>query len=382
MSAFATLSDTTSPVKVILVGAGGMGKHWIRVITESVDAELVGIVDLNTDAAAAALDAAGLTGIPVGTSAAALAAETGAQAVINVTVPVAHHPVNVEALFAGLPVLCEKPAAPTVAQAMSLAASAEASGQLLMISQSRRYFNTLTSFKKQVASLGDIGVVTTEFYKAAHFPGFREEMAHVLLVDMAIHAFDVSRYLLGQDPVAVYCEEFNPSWSWYQGDAATVAVFELSGGTRYVFNGSWVSGGLETSWNGSWRASGVNGTSRWDGDNTPTLELEDGAEAVIAGSVPGDAPEEIAGSLAEFISALRTGVVPSAEIHDNVFSLAMVEAAVTSADSKQRVSIDDVLDAAYRDAVAAERREDVAAVLASWSSPRAALARVPALGNA
>lgn len=32
----------------------------------------------------------------------------GAHALVNVTVPAAHHPVNVEAMFAGLPVLCEK----------------------------------------------------------------------------------------------------------------------------------------------------------------------------------------------------------------------------------------------------------------------------------
>jgi predicted dehydrogenase len=171
---------------------------------------------------------------------------SSADAVVNVTIPAAHHPVNIEALFEGLPVLCEKPVAPTVAEALSLAAAAEVSGQLLMISQSRRYFRALTEFKTQTQDLGNMGVVTCNFFKAPHFGGFREQMEHVLLLDMAIHPFDVVRYLLEQDPVSVYCEEFNPSWSWYAGNAAATAVFEMDGGTRFIYTGSWCSEPMES----------------------------------------------------------------------------------------------------------------------------------------
>jgi predicted dehydrogenase len=373
MSAFATIGGDAA-LRVILVGAGGMGKNWMGVLAASEDTELVGVVDLDLDAARAALEAAGLGGIPVGTSVSALAAQTGAQAVINVTVPVAHHTVNVEALFAGLPVLCEKPAAPTVSQALSLAAAAEASGQLLMISQSRRYYATLAALKARVGTLGDVGLVTTEFFKAPHFGGFREQMDHVILVDMAIHAFDVARYLLDADPVAVYCEEFNPAWSWYSGDAATTAVFEFDGGARYVFTGSWCSDGLETSWNGTWRISAAGGTAAWDGDNAPTFQLVGGDAGTDEPDVGDAIAEEIAGSLAEFVGALRTGETPSGEIHANVMSLVMVEAAVRSSESKQRVSVETVLADAYSAALADERRDDVRHALAAWPSPRPVLA--------
>ena len=372
MVKFAKLADETTPVRMILVGAGGMGKNWMSVLSANPHAELVGVVDLDLSAARSALVEVGLSHVPVATSVSALAAETGAHAVVNVTVPAAHHPVNVEALFAGLPVLCEKPAAPTVSQALSLAASAEVSGQLLMISQSRRYFQTLSAFKTRISEVGDVGLMTTEFYKGPHFGGFREDMDHVLLIDMAIHAFDVARYLLGQDPVAVYCDEFNPSWSWYRVDAAATAVFEMSGGTRYLFNGSWCSGGLETSWNGNWRVSGSLGSARWDGHNSPTVELVT-PEASVALAVEDAEPEQIAGSLAEFIDALRTGKVPSGEIHSNVLSLAMVEAAIKSAESRQRVTLEEVLTSAYDHAVANERNARVRAVLEAWASPADAL---------
>lgn len=350
-----------------------MGRQWLRTLDASPDVELVGLVDLNVDAARAALEDAGLPDVPVAASLTKIAPTTGAQAVVNVTIPAAHRPVSVEALFAGMPVLCEKPVAPTVSEALSLVAAAEASGQLLMISQSRRYYRALDALKRQVAELGDVGIVTTNFFKAPHFGGFREEMAHVLLVDMAIHAFDAARYLLGADPVSVYCEEFSPSWSWYADGAAATAVFEFAGGTRYVYTGSWCSDGQETSWNGDWRVSAAGGTATWDGDGAPVVQFAPGAGAAEADPVPvelgPEVAEEIAGSLAEFVLALRTGAVPSGEVHANVLSLAMVEAAVRSAETGTRVLISDVLADAHAGAIADETVSELRSVLTSWGSP-------------
>jgi predicted dehydrogenase len=366
LSTFATV-NADGPLRLVQVGAGGMGKAWLDTIAANPDVELVGLVDLNTDVAREALAERGLAGVAVGTSVSHVAAATGAQAVVNVTVPAAHHSVNVEAMFAGLPVLCEKPAAPSVAEALSLAASAKASGQLLMISQSRRYFNSLAQLKAVAGELGDIGIITTDFFKAPHFGGFREDMDHVLLVDMAIHAFDAVRYLTGQDPVSVYCEEFNPSWSWFRADAAATAIFEFAGGLRYVYCGSWCADGRETSWNGSWRVNGALGTALWDGEHA--LEVATVADVIVQVPAPMDGAEEIAGSLAEFVAAVRTGVVPSGEIHANVHSLAMVEAAVLSAETGGRVQIGDVVSAAYAQALASERDGDVKAVLDAWGTP-------------
>lgn len=348
-------------LKVALVGAGEMGRHWMRVISESADVELVGLADLNLDAAMRATASAGVPELPIATTIGPLAEAAGAQAVINVTVPAAHHPVTCEALFLGLPVLCEKPAAPDVATALSLVAASEATGQLLMISQSRRYFREFASFTRAVRNLGAIGSVTTEFFRAPHFGGFREEMPYPLLVDMAIHSFDAVRYLLDADPVAVYCDSFNPSWSWYQGDAATTAIFEFEGGARFTYTGSWCSPGLETSWNGRWRVSADGGSALWDGEGPPVV---DPTQSLSSDSIA----EGVAGALAEFVSAVRTGLVPSGEIHENVLSLAMVEAAVRSADTGQRVLIADVLDDAYAAALAAEQHPEALIALKSWGN--------------
>jgi predicted dehydrogenase len=365
---FAIIPDDGTPLRVVVVGAGGMGRAWLRTVEESPLVELAGIVDLDLEAARAAAASLGRPDLPVGAGTARLAADVGAQAVINVTVPAAHHPVTTEALAAGLPVLGEKPVASTVAQGLSLAAAAELHGQLFMVSQSRRYNRQLFEAKRLSSSLGRVGIISAEFFKAPRFGGFRDAMDHPLLLDMAIHQFDMARFLLDADPVSVFCEEYNPSWSWYRGDAGATAVFEMTGGERFVFTGSWCSPGQETSWNASWRISGENGTMLWDGDNEPTTSL------APDGGSSNDPGQEIAGSLRDFVTAVRTGSTPMGRVHQNIMSLAMVEAAVLSAATGSRVSLDALLDDSYQQAILTERDPAALEVLNSWTSVRDALA--------
>jgi predicted dehydrogenase len=361
------------PLRVVLAGAGSMGRAWRDTIEAAPDVELVGIADIDAGTAQAAADALGRP-VEVGTDAVALASATGARAVVDATVPEAHHPVTTAALFAGLDVLGEKPVAETVAQALSLAAASQVTGRLFMVSQSRRWNPQLFALRAMAADLGAIGTLTTEFFKAPRFGGFRDEMAHPLLVDMAIHAFDSARFLLGVEPVSAYCEAYNPPWSWYAGAAAAVATFEMEGGVRYAYTGSWCSPGAETSWNGEWRLSGEKGTVLWDGDNEPVLASE-GRSA----DRPRSPFSGIEGSLLVFTEALRSGVPPMGEVHENILSLAMVEAAVRSADTGGRVLLDDVLAAAHAEALRTEANPDVRDALASWPSVRGVLTAHPAV---
>ncbi|WP_415855206.1 Gfo/Idh/MocA family protein [Sinomonas sp. G460-2] len=370
---FAVVRSDGGPLRVVVVGAGSMGKAWLRAIAANGDVELAGIADLDLAAAESAAGEFGGPGLPVGQDAVELARRSGAHAIINVTIPAAHHPVTTAALLAGFAVLGEKPVASTVAEGLSLAACAELTGQLFMVSQSRRYNRHLFAAKAQSEALGRVGILSVDFFKAPRFGGFREVMASPLLLDMAIHQFDMARFLLDADPLSVACEEYNPAWSWFGGNAAATATFEFDGGARFVFNGSWCSPGFETSWNGSWRISGERGTVLWDGDNEPTVGLaaEEGGAVVRPVADPG---QEIAGSLREFVASVRTGAEPMGRVHANILSLAMVEAAVKSTTAGRRVALDEILNDSYEAALAAETNEDVLRVLKSWPSVREGLA--------
>lgn len=332
--------------KALLIGAGGMGKTWAKnLVAHAEQVELAGWVDIRDGAAAEAADAHALSGIHTGTDLGRALAEVRPDFVVDVTIPEAHRDVTLAALAAGVPVIGEKPMADTLEHAREMVAASERAGKLYMVSQSRRYHPQLHALRRLITErIGPLGILNSDFYLGAHFGGFRDEMASVLLVDMAIHTLDAARYLSGADPVSVYCEEFNPGWSWYRGSASANAQFEMTGGLRYTYRGSWCSEGRHTSWEGDWRAVGPNGTATWDGTNPPVADVvvERGGffskcETHTAEVEP--FPGGIAGSLRDFLHALDTGQTPMGECHDNIKSLAMVFAAVESAREGKRVPV-------------------------------------------
>lgn len=365
---------TDDRLPVLVVGAGAMGRDWIRMLSVSQHARLVGVVDLDLDLAAAALASVGLD-VATGTSVAEVAQASGARAVINVTVPGAHRTVNEQALRAGLPVLCEKPLAPTVAEALSQVALVNVTGGLLMVSQSRRYNVHLSAFRSAVRELGALAVVEARFLHEDHEPGFREQMAHPLLLDMSVHHFDMLRYVTGEEPVGVRCSSWNPPWSWFAGDAAATAEFEFASGARFVYSGSRCTPGLPTSWNADWHVHGERGAAAWDGELDVRADA-DGARVVVP-----EASEGIAGSLEEFVRAIRLGATPQNEVRENVLSLVLVEAAMLSSSrGGDRVVIADLLEDALTRAVDSEPSDDVAAELRSWTSAVSGI-RTPAWGS-
>jgi predicted dehydrogenase len=332
--------------RALLMGAGNMGRAWAQNLDEGVDVTLAGWVDVLPGVAAQAAAGLGLDVAYTGTDLDEALAQVRPDFVVDVTPPEVHHRVTLRALAAGLPVLGEKPMAGSMAQAREMVAAAERAGKLYMVSQNRRYDRNLQALRGLVRDqTGPLGILNSDFYIGAHFGGFREQMVSPLLLDMAIHTFDAARYVSGADPVAVYCDEFNPPWSWYRGNAAATAVFEMTGGLRYTYRGSWCGEGRATSWDAEWRAIGPHGTATWDGIGIPLAEVVTGQAsvqgevAIRQGAPPAGLAHGIAGSLRDFLHALDTGSAPMGECHDNLRSLAMVFAAIESGATPPRGAV-------------------------------------------
>jgi predicted dehydrogenase len=331
--------------RALLVGAGGWGKEWAKTLAACPEVELVAWVSRRADVVAATATSLGLPTLHTGGDLRAALETARPDFVVDATPPEAHHAVTLEALAFGVPVLGEKPMADTMEHARAMVKAAERARQLYMVSQSRRYNPQLRAAQTLAQRLGSLGILNSDFYIGAHFGGFRDEMPSPLLLDMAIHTFDAARYLTRADPVAVYAEEFNPAWSWYRGAASATVIFELTGGLRYTYRGSWCAEGAHTSWESEWRVVGELGSMRWDGTNSPAVELV-GERAGFHSrmerlevDVEPMAQQGIAGALRDFLQALDTGEPPMGECHDNIKSLAMVFAALESSARRQRLSV-------------------------------------------
>lgn len=332
-------------LNVALVGAGGMGKAWARNLIENSQTTIAAWVDIRPDAAAESASELRQEIPYCGTDLDAVLNMPEIDFVVDVTIPESHCEVTLKALAAGKPVLGEKPMASNLEDAAKMVEASEKSKKLYMVSQSRRYHPAMRAIQQAVENEFDsISIINADFYIGAHFGGFRDEMASPLLLDMAIHTFDQARALTGLDPVSVYAEEFNPGWSWYQGGACANALFEMANGARFCYRGSWCAEGLSTSWDSEWRIVGKERTLSWDGFDDVQIAAVKSSEGFIRETSTRhleliDGEDGIAGSLSEFIHALETGTVPSGECHDNIKSLAMVFAAVESAQKGVRVPV-------------------------------------------
>ena len=330
-------------MKAILVGAGGMGKTWAKNLIANPETDIVAWVDVMPGQVERANAELG-THFASFSSLTDAIEQTDADFVVDVSIPDAHEAVTFEALEARLPVLGEKPMSTSMESAQRMVKASERAGKLYMVSQSRRYNGNQEAFKSLLPEIGDLGILNVDFYIGAHFGGFRDEMAHVLILDMAIHTLDQARYLSGLDAVSVYADEFNPTWSWYREGSSINCLFEMENGVRFNYRGCWCSDGLHTSWEGEWRAVGSRGTAKWDGHSHMVAEVVAGDEGFHRpvdklSETRHDIAEGIDGSLRDFLNALKTGETPQGECHDNIKSLAMVFGAIESAKSGTKIRI-------------------------------------------
>ena len=342
----------THQLKAVLVGCGGISATWLNACKNIEGLEIAGLVDLFESAAIRRKAEYGLTNALTGTNLSAILEAVHPDVVFDCTVPEAHLPTTLTALRAGCHVLSEKPMADSMDSARTLVDAAQKAGKLYAVIQNRRYQAEIRQLRSFIET-GALGLLTTlncDFYLGAHFGGFRDSMRHVLLLDMAIHTFDAARLISGADPVAVTCHEWNPAGSWYAHGASAVAIFEMSGGIVYTYRGSWCSEGLNTTWECDWRVIGQRGSARWDGQQqlaAQAIKSTGGFHSELESvEIPAVVdPAKIGGHegiLREFMECVRSGRTPETIGTDNIQSLAMVHAAIRSAELGRRVQISEL----------------------------------------
>jgi predicted dehydrogenase len=169
-------------------------------------------------------------------------------------------------------------------------------------------------------------------------------MEHPLILDMAVHHFDLIRYITGLEARAVAAHTWNPPWSQFAGDASAVCLFTMENGARAVYTASWHPRGQLTDWNCLWRIECSGGYLTVDRDVVRVWEGDDVHRPGTAGEeevVPLVSLErsEQAAVLTGFAEALRTGRPAPTTARDNLRSMEMVFAAVEAAETGTGVTL-------------------------------------------
>jgi predicted dehydrogenase len=190
-----------SKTRIAVAGAGTIGLAHMNAARTSVTVALAAIVD-PSPAAQAHADAAG---VPLFASLAELFAHAKPDGMVLATPNALHLPHALACIAAGVPMLLEKPIAPSVAEAETLVCAADAAGARILIGHHRAHSPIMARARQVVDSgvLGRLVAITGSamFFKPdsyfADAPWRRETGAGPILLNM-IHEVHNLRMLAGE----------------------------------------------------------------------------------------------------------------------------------------------------------------------------------------
>lgn len=331
-------------MKVLQVGVGGMGMNWVRWVTENRQTRMVGMVDIREEALLKACDIGGYNEGMCYLDLRQALRETSADLLVCATPPEHHRRVSALGMRGGLDVICEKPMAHTLRDCRSMLRAARETKRTCVISQNYRYCAAAMRLADLVRSggIGEVGQVSLDFHMGVDFRGgFRHTMPYPQLVDMAIHHFDLVRFITGLEAVSVRGEAWNPTWSNFEGDCSSSLVFRMNNGCRVTYNASWCSKGEHCDWNGDWLIEGSRGCIVYRrGEITlmdvPVLYRPERVKSVAPRKLRKEGQALV---LNEYIRLRKAGVLPATDVRANFGSIAMVFAAVRAAETGNRVPV-------------------------------------------
>lgn len=327
-------------LRMILVGAGGMGRAWLGVLRADPRWELAALVDSADERLAAAGVEFAIPSERRFADVRPALEQVQADAVMVVTTPETHRVVSLAALERGLPVFSEKPLAANLSDGIAVLNAARARKVPLMVGQGRRWLPHIVALREAVAGglIGDLGYITCQFRIPFRFGGWRDHMPEVLIEDLAIHHFDTIRFISRRNGRQIFAHSFRPAWSWFDGNSCASVELLLEGGLPVHYFGSWVARGPRSSWDGELIVVGAEGALVLREDET-IWHYPGEEETPQPLPIPALEPAGLARGLDLFTQAVRGEAPPSPDAEDNIHSLALTSAAVASSRTGRPVDI-------------------------------------------
>jgi predicted dehydrogenase len=328
-------------IRLICAGLGGMGAHDWGAAIGCGRFEAVAGVDVNDVAKATFHER---TGAPLFENLGEAIAAVEADAALVATPDCFHAPLTIEALNAGLDVICEKPMAESLADGQRMHAAAQANKRLLMMHQQLRW-HPMHHHARCLIRDGAIGTVRSLGFSLSVFSdaclhGYRAQLKHQVLQDMAIHHLDLIRYLSGQECESIYVRTW-PSLESDQPIATTtdaVAIIEMTGPVTAHYTATTRRMLDQVGYVCAARIHGSDGELSISHDQI-LLQTRSAHAAGAEPQVIVPEPPKVE-TWAAFADAIETRQPTLTDSGDNLRSLELLFAAIESADTGQIVRLD------------------------------------------
>jgi len=329
-------------MRFLILGLGFFGRNWLREVLACPGCEVAGIVAKHPDLLATVGEEFKL---PPSRRYATIEEgldRSGAQAAIVALPEMVHKAAIAAALERGLHVLTEKPLAMDMVEAAAIVrATRRAKGVSLMVDQNYRWRPQTMALRRAVreGKVGRVQSTSYEFRQAIErktTDAWREQMPHPYLHDIAVHHFDLLRACTRQECTELVVWGVRPPWSWYRGLPALDAILSFDQGLSVSYTGSMVARGFSTPQDGIITLVGDGGTLRLEADSQVRWYRDGQVEVIPPEVMPFS---DTAYALREFLAAIRERRRPETHVEDNIRSLAMVAAAISSVEKRQPVAV-------------------------------------------
>lgn len=330
--------------RCILTGLGNRGRYWHGQLKGRDDVEVVAYVDSSAPMRHRAIAELGIAESSLFDHFDKALAAVAADFVLDVTPPSVHEQIAARTFDAGLHLLSEKPLSDDYQAAVRIVEAGRRAGRKHMIAQNYRFNAPVRTLRKLLDQqiIGTVGQCDVQFYKAwADAPGTHYVTEpYMAIKDMMIHHFDLIRYLLGVDPLWVQAITWNHPWGWHRGDAAHAIVFGFP--DRVMATHVTVAcsvGDSHRDYFGAWRLDGSDGSITMDNQRLRHVHLARTDEPIDNEMAPAEPVGDI---VTEFLAAIDADCDPECCAADNLKSMAMVFAAIQSAEHQQKVLLEEI----------------------------------------
>ena len=188
--------------RIALIGAGRIGRIHAANVASHPELELAYVIDPIADAAKS-------VAARFGAKTADLDAALGESAVSGVIVASStdtHLDFSLRAARAGKAIFCEKPIDLDLSRAQSAASDFESAKARLFLAFNRRFDPNFRALKAKLdeGAIGKLETLHITSHDPAPPPPGYIPVSGGLFKDMAIHDFDMARWMLGEEPVEVF----------------------------------------------------------------------------------------------------------------------------------------------------------------------------------